>query len=365
MLRSCHSYILTPFSLFRLQVWYSATWKTETFVAFREALSGVLEALDKNADGSYPAAVTEVLEHWNVTSVPLARARSKWLFWHSMRSNTEVANFQRKVDRIALCRYLLSGDIMEGDLGSTVMFSFPRNVEQNTFEIALDEWFMHCLQLHDIFKHVDDSTSVVDAAADIIRNKIVVLATKCRQGVLDIKIKYGFVSPNNNTALDEIKQHSAKTISWNNLCDYIPSKDFHEMAWKCSGPDTVHHLYSMNWSTEVKGAHVMDYDLEAWNGIFLSAKRCTTKHYHGTGLGKYLLNPPITHLYNLGISAIAPEMYPSWTDAFFIAANLKDRSKQTKIECNSSFDVLARMTGALYMAYTFSASVDLLDELDH
>jgi hypothetical protein len=42
-------------------------------------------------------------------------------------SHYDIANWRKKADRLALCRYLLTQELLGGDVGSVVMFAIPQD----------------------------------------------------------------------------------------------------------------------------------------------------------------------------------------------------------------------------------------------
>lgn len=66
-----------------------------------------------------PDAVAALLRHWQRSDVPLAEARRRWL--ESQEVSVAVANLKRKADRIALCRYSVSGELLRWACGSEAL----------------------------------------------------------------------------------------------------------------------------------------------------------------------------------------------------------------------------------------------------
>ena len=105
-----------------LQVWYSAAWSRRTAGAFRDALTYVLSAA--SSAGLAPE-VRSFLQHWQLKEVSLSESRAKWLEAPNIGHVVGVANFVDKRDRMALCHYVLTGELLQSDVGSVVMFSLP------------------------------------------------------------------------------------------------------------------------------------------------------------------------------------------------------------------------------------------------
>jgi hypothetical protein len=84
--------------------------------------------------------VLEFLQHWQLSStVPLAISRQQWLDSMKKTYEAEIGSFKERADRMAMCHYVLTGQLLEGEVGSTVMFSLPAGHEGK----ALDELVLH------------------------------------------------------------------------------------------------------------------------------------------------------------------------------------------------------------------------------
>lgn len=90
------------------QVWYSAAWSISAHRAFRDALTALLSPERRRL---LPPPAVKLLLHWQIHDVPLAVARREWLASRN-RSNTNIANLKHKADRIAMCQYLVSGELL-------------------------------------------------------------------------------------------------------------------------------------------------------------------------------------------------------------------------------------------------------------
>lgn len=337
-------------------MWYSSSWSKSTLGSFRKALREMLNGTDA---AIYSAEVVSLLEHWQQFDVTLRTARSEWLERHSLRNHVEIANFRREMDRFALCHYLLSGEILESEVGSVAMFGLPCAKGRNKYEIALNEWFLHCLPNRMLAKELDTKTSYIDAAIHILRKQISKLKKLVSSGEVIIEIRHKGVTMSERGGIREIRKLSPQSISWSNLCDYYSNEEFHRMTRACSTSDTTHYVSSMNWSTEIKGTFMMDYATETQEKILEVANAGICVWYQFSGLIDYLHAPPITHYYNIGAHQLCDVMKEAWAENFFKAAGLKNAQKQALIEL-VDFDVLARTSNTIHMAYSFNTDKQLV-----
>jgi hypothetical protein len=92
------------------------------------------------------------------------------------------------------------------------------------------------------------------------------------------QVKLAAVTPGSMAVQAEICSLQPHTMSWSNVCDYYHPADFHAMAEACSAPEgTVHHLHSMNWIREVKGASHIEMLLTTdgtYSRAMVSVRRC-------------------------------------------------------------------------------------------
>ena len=80
-------------------------------------------------------------------------------------------------------------------------------------------------------------------------------------------------------------------MSWSNIVDYCEYKDFHRLSQSCSCTNqenasaTVHYVYSMNGSSRIKGAFVLDYG-------DAKVRALIQKQYEDLGVTDLVLCPP-------------------------------------------------------------------------
>jgi hypothetical protein len=104
-------------------VWYSSAWSHATLAAFRAALARVAAP----SQGRHmAAAVAVILRHWQQHDVCLASSRQRWLASMTGTHAAEIGSFRMKGDRMAMCSYILTGQLLDADVGSVVMFALPR-----------------------------------------------------------------------------------------------------------------------------------------------------------------------------------------------------------------------------------------------
>ena len=137
------------------------------------------------------------------------------------------------------------------------------------------------------------------------------------------------------------------------------------MARACSGANTVHYAYSMNWPTVVKGASIVDYVLpEDCNGIkdvsFLDdtlseCRKMLTEYITIIGQQKYLLAPPVEDSRNLLDYMLMH--YKTWFEAFFKSANMKDWKAQVMLTEMPQYSILSRANSTFYFTFSYDPEI--------
>jgi hypothetical protein len=203
-----------------LQVWYSATWSDRAHRCFRRALTYVLERSRKS--GSMHAITSEVniyLVHWQRHDVTVAKARSEWILGGES-SLIGAGNWKRLADRLALCRYLITGDLAGGGPHGSVMFSHPpeAKAERERGESALTTVSFHSLMKR-FSETVRASTDgqevdVVGTATALIKEGVTRLMEHVRQGRLVItSLRHAVMAPSAHALLEELSAYRPWTVS--------------------------------------------------------------------------------------------------------------------------------------------------------
>ena len=224
-----------------LQVWYSAAWSSSTLVAFRRAVTHVLEGGTKLTGVSHPD-VRVLLQVWQSAKIPLAQARKLWL------ENTpdeikwrDIGNFKRVADRKALCAYSISGQLLEATMGSVVMFVLPPGYMG---VMTPDQRVFECISFNDLIDRCRaGAPDIVTATIAHLREGITKLLDWVRKGKMVMDVRLCAVDPDDKASIASVAALDPHTITWSNVCDYYSPKDFHDMARACSGRNTVHHAY--------------------------------------------------------------------------------------------------------------------------
>ncbi|KAF1789362.1 Tetratricopeptide-like helical domain [Phytophthora cactorum] len=239
-----------------MEVWLSSTWSETTLSDFRKSVKAVLESLNGQKEN---AKVISYLKYWTMTeTISAAKARSEF-FLNMERYNKKalhaVCCFRREIDRLDLTEYLLTGEIRASSFGDVECASWRSPLEEdiafNTVEFMdiLEEYAerqkkqkdaIHRLSVTDLF--------VMYISRNLLRLRDLMVANK-----LTIEVTYGVVK-----AIAALRPY---TISWSNVLDYFLPDDFHDLARRCSvHGDCMYYGYSMNWTTQVFGASIIDYD---------------------------------------------------------------------------------------------------------
>ena len=160
--------------------------------------------------------------------------------------------------------------------------------------------------------------------------------------------------------LADIAALNPYTMSWSNICDYLKPAEFHAMARQCSGKDTIHFGYSMNWPTRVFGTSVLDYAANKKEGSTILEEVLKTSNmaigtmYDMLGCNNLLLSPPAEDPRNLIDFGLYFFYRSSWIDYFFSQSisGIKNISKQVHVE-ESYYNIFARAHSTTYFVFNY------------
>ena len=307
--------------------------------------------------------VQALLLHWLSNDVKLSTARQKWLDLCEGKCRTEIGNFKQKVDRQALCAYFLTGELLLGEVGSVLMFSLPKGYSG---AITLNESVFHAIEIHIIMKERLRYANIVVAAIETLRTGI----NRLKRNILDksiiIDLHLEIVDISRPKILAEIAAFNPYTMSWSNVSDYCKPSDFHTMARQCSGKDTIHFGYSMNWPSRVFGVSVLDYaahkkeDAEFLDKIIEASNDAISRLYDMLGCKNILLTPPTEDPRNLIDYMLCSNYTSCWIDYFFSQpiSGIKNISRQVHVE-KSFYNIFARANSTVYFEFNYDPESSL------
>ncbi|CAE7212046.1 RPAP3 [Symbiodinium sp. KB8] len=244
-----------------LQIWFSSAWTSLAEEAFRRA-AGAAMACSTQAD----VEVQAYFSHWvSAAPVPLSEARALWLDYHEDgRDWSAIASMARHKDRMALCDYYVTGDVLGGEIpntGSLAMWSVP----PGSPPLQKGESAFNAVSLEDLLTEVGSETgsNIKVAMEALLLRRLQRLRGLLQRGEVQIELHVGLLSLDNKALLSQIAELHPWTMSWSNVLDHMHLRDFHDMARACSiHGDTIHYGYSMNWITGVWGTCIMDFPEE-------------------------------------------------------------------------------------------------------
>ena len=104
------------------------------------------------------------------------------------------------------------------------------------------------------------------------------MITCAGSGAITVHTMIGSVSD----LVPQIVALSPWTMNWSNVSDYCKTSKFHSIARACCSinRDTMHFAYSMNWTTDVAGTHIIDHAAEKCNEVFKMGVEAMDKMYH-------------------------------------------------------------------------------------
>ncbi|KAG6623798.1 uncharacterized protein IUM83_01968 [Phytophthora cinnamomi] len=385
-----------------MEVWLSSTWNETTLADFRMCLKRVLKSLEERKE--HPKVIS-YLKHWAATeTISASKARSEFflnLERYNKKTLIAASCFRREIDRLDLMQYMLTGEIHASpnvlnllekeqsgstlaettkgaksgakktskkkrrpkqpsaslQVGSVTMWNVPVGAPPLEEDIAFNTVdFMSLVEAYAERqakqKHSVDRLSVADLFIIHIMTNLRRLRELIMDSKLTIEVTYGVVKAvrgeasndrENQELLARIATLRPYTISWSNVLDYFLPDDFHDLARRCSMyGDCVHYGYSMNWSTQVYGASILDYDPEnckelidrtldsalGFPGSAGSSVPSTTELFKMMGLDKLVVLPIRDHPLNSTGYVLAQVYKQHWIDNFMKTGELTTKAAQ-------------------------------------
>ena len=244
-----------------LQVWFSSAWSNQTHQEFVEACEILLKESTLDQELLY------FIRLWKDSYLSVTEAANRWSLAHKSRCETalyeDLANMRYKIDRAEYARYLFTGFIFEeaeSDLhcGNSTMFSVSKTNVQVKVE---KENFYFFFNFSD--NRFSYNSSLKLSMETFMLERMEKLQHLILAKQINIEFKCGQVSATNNELLEYVKSKNPHTIDWSNLMDYFTRDDFIKMSKHVAVTETVHYFHVMNWKKCVKGASILDYDLES------------------------------------------------------------------------------------------------------
>ena len=296
-----------------------------------------------------------LLTHWSRSEVPLRIARRKWLE-NSIQFLVSVANFKEKKDRQALLQYGLTGDVLDADVGSVVMWSLPKDY---LGKIAMDESIFQTIHFESLMQERIKNGNIMDSAVKYLREGVAKLKNYVTSKQVLFDFNFKLVNLENEAVIKEISSLNPYTISWSNCCDYFEPKDFHKLAKSCSGKSTVHFAYTMNWPQRVYGSSYLDYKANTKEGnkfldkLVDASCLAVDTLYKMLGCKDVLLSPPVADPRNLADAGLYVTHKQKWIDYFFSkdVSGVEDKSRQVQAD-KTFFNFFDRSHSTIH--YTFN-----------
>lgn len=318
MLKSSHVLIASV-----MEVWLSSTWSQATLSEFRSCVRSVLQSLTEAQEN--PKVLSYLRYWASVEPISAAKARREFFLNLERYNNKVlggVFSFRREVDRLDLTQYFLTGEVRPSPnaveevkeqssqetaeqtdditrkmkrkmkkrarqkakkqearenaprFGSLTMWLVPPGAPPLEEDVAFNVMEFRTL-LDEYAKRerqgAAETLSVVDLFVFHIMQNLNRLRGLILTDRLTIDVHYGVVKAvrgetmndqENEALLARIAMMRPYTISWSNVLDYFMPEDFHDLARRCSEfGDCMHYGYSMNWTTQVFGASILDLGL--------------------------------------------------------------------------------------------------------
>jgi hypothetical protein len=306
--------------------------------------------------------------YWQTHDVSLSASVSMWMELKT-HCGSFVSNFKQKIDRLALTHYDLTGQLLECETGSIVMYANPHKNETLAFGLS----FLHSIpNKEELFSC---NKSIITAAIELLQSKIRTTIELVSSNRVLIDLRYGVVSLSEPQRVREIHNLRAYTMSWSNVCDYFHIVEFHRLARQCSASDdTIHFAYTMNWTLDVYGAQVLEYqvsggsdpsNIERLKQIIKDGKLYVAEIYKTLKLESYLLAPPIDNAKNTCGYLLASSLYDAYMEKFFELSTCYGKFPRAKLATFdlNMYSVLDRLNSTIHFTFSYDSKVDFRESI--
>ena len=306
--------------------------------------------------------VTILLDHWSQSEVSLKESREKWLA-NCTEFSLAIGNFKQAEDRKSLCAYALTGELLKGETGSVVMWSFPTGyIGKVTYENVF-----HTIDFIELIKHRMKCSNIMQAAVEFFKTGIDRLSKFVREKSVIIELNFKTISAENKAVVEEICALNPSSISWSNICDYMNPKKFHSLARKCSGRQTLHFAYTMNWGQRVFGSSVLDYNYSSKQGsefydqLVKTSSDAVGQLYDELNCKSILHFPPVGDSRQLANSSLLDWMKKYWVEYFFSKAltGVESMEKQVVVY-KTFFTVMQRSQSTIFFIFTYDPTCSFM-----
>eukprot|EP01023_Acetabularia_acetabulum_P037052 TRINITY_DN3508_c0_g1_i1.p1 TRINITY_DN3508_c0_g1~~TRINITY_DN3508_c0_g1_i1.p1 ORF type:complete len:1029 (+),score=138.02 TRINITY_DN3508_c0_g1_i1:124-3210(+) len=332
-----------------LQVWYSSGWSLETLQQFRSTMVTLIN------DSELEEPVKYLLSYWlAIPRIPLKQSQTIWLRLHQ-EHRCLPANILKKQDRMELISYMLTGRLLECEVGSVVMFGNPPYFPP-IHENERITWLLREPEIIDTYAEhetiigtfVQTTLQQINALSELISNQRIIIVLSLRN-----------VTPDDDRVHEEIKGFSPWSISWSNLVDCWGIKNFHKMAQACSAKEnTVHFVHSLNWSFDMKGATVLDYPFKFQYDLYNDL--CDGYTSIENDLSTVFLVPPVDNPLSLCDGYLSAEAAQNWAEKFFELGGVLDKEVWSSVSFPHS--IFFKGQGHLFLSYTYDKNLDFTQE---
>lgn len=199
-----------------------------------------------------------IIQYWNKTKEIPAKEALKFQMEGAMamgKISTDAmkcCSLTDKSDRIDFSRYTLTKALYEDKtttFGSTVMNTVNES-------IGVTQCYSNCFESAPFHIHFDEEaksgSTVIGRIKSYFEKHMKRYIRHIRKGSLV------FISAKNDALLGEMKALKPDDVPWSNVPDYMPPKEFHNIAKQISCEKTIHFMHSCNWTFQTHGTDIYD-----------------------------------------------------------------------------------------------------------
>jgi hypothetical protein len=260
-----------------------------------------------------------------------------------------IATFTRDSDRNALCSYIVSGQLLGADIGSTVMFCNPSGYGT----LALNHDFLQTIYyplLTDKWRN--SQFDIISVGISIVLDKILTWSQHIQVGLVDIVVRLKEVKLD-RALICEIASCQPSLVSWSNVPDHINPPNFFQIAREISTPRTIHQFYSMNWLQDCFGTFAFDYPKTQRQELIQKGEVVARLAIFSHKVQHLLITSDIIdNAINTSCAYLATRLYRQWLTSFLHVGGLSE-SQILYVELQD-YNKFHRAMGTVYASITIT-----------
>lgn len=222
------------------------------------------------------------------------------------RDSSGIANMKCLDDSLDMAAYKLTGDVFVGEstqlAGSICWCDCPDGTTAN----QTIQNFFSATDLILVIQERSPNQSFFHTAEAFLLRLVTKMISWAGLGAVTVEAKIGNVAE----LVSQIVAMKPWTMTWSNVSDCYKTSEFHSItqAYSVNG-DTLHFTYSMNWSQDVCGSHIIDYNAKQRKEISEIGYKAMDRLYQGFNFKSVFRRPLLPNPVNIADMALTRTLH--------------------------------------------------------